>query len=103
MWKVLIFACSPAFGSLIVDVFDSGSGGRDADVISAAAARGSLVCSMVVAMPRRSVRGARRRVASRSAIVLWCVLVAMVKESEVYVFRRESMMQQGPCLAFAAG
>lgn len=52
------------------DVFDSGFKGRDKEVIFAAAAMSSLVCSIVVAMPRRSVKGASRRVASRSAIVV---------------------------------
>ena len=57
---------------MVLDL-DSGSGGREAEVISATAAIGSLVCSIVVAIPRRSVRGARRRVAKRSAIVCVCV------------------------------
>jgi hypothetical protein len=83
-------------------VFDGGSGGREAEVISETVLRGSpLVCSMVVAMPRRSVRGARRRVARRSAIVsvagvvrrwagVWC---GNGKESgEVKCRRGRSMM-----------
>ena len=69
MWKVLVLACSLGLGSFNVDVFDGGSGGRDAEVISAAALSGSLVCSIVVAIPRRKARGASRRVASRSAMV----------------------------------
>ena len=54
---------------MTVEVLDGGSGGRDAEVASATVEMGSpFVCSMVVAMPRRRVRGARRRVASRSAM-----------------------------------
>ena len=83
MWNVFVFDSLPMYGSLTGVDFDSGSGGRDAETISAAAAMGSLVCSMVVAMPRRSVRGARRRVASRRAIVCGCVYAVVGSGKEV--------------------
>ena len=52
----------------------AGSGARDAEATSAAVLMGSpLVCSIVVAIPRRKAMGARRRVARRRAMVgvLW--------------------------------
>lgn len=58
----------------MVEVLDSETGERLGVVMGDAAGMESLPLSMVVAMPRRRVRGARRRVASRRAIVreVWC-------------------------------
>jgi hypothetical protein len=63
-------------GSLTVVVLVSGTGGREAVMASAAVEMGSpLVCSMVVAMLRRSIwgakLGAKRLVARRRAMLLW--------------------------------
>lgn len=44
---------SSALGSCAVPVLFAGMGGREAEVASATAEMGSLVCSIVVAMPRR--------------------------------------------------
>lgn len=51
-------------------VLFSDTGVRDGEATSAAVLMGSpLVCSIVVAIPRRKAMGARRRVASRRAMV----------------------------------
>lgn len=75
MWKVLIFASLPGVGSFTVVVLLGGVGGLEAEVASLTVDSGSpLVCSMVVAMERVNMReagaSARRRDASRSAIVV---------------------------------
>lgn len=68
----------------MLDVFDAGIGGLEADVDSEMVERGSpLVCSTVVAMPRRKAWGAsaKRLLAIRSAdIVMFCVGVERERE-----------------------
>ena len=64
--------------------FDAGSGGREAEVSSLTVLRGSpLVCSIVVAIPRRKARGARRRVARRRAMMLCGLLLQWRNEVEI--------------------
>ena len=77
-----------------MEVLEGGTGGRDAEVASATVEMGSpLLCSMVVAMPRRINWGAKRRVARRSAIVMVvCGICGRWKErDEVEMGRMEGV------------